>query len=577
MDSLSVPDSTSPTPSTSAASASSSKQPTYTTAGTIYKPSPSQPLQPPTRRGRSLKWPIGSNLQATDLAALPRTALSEHKTSAGTSYSTMQQYTPLQQNYDRAISPFNNQDHNHAKITADIPGIQISNTSKLSFDVSDPRDRERAMKAERDSFSGNYSDGEDGDREDDGYDEDDDDDGNNNALKNLPVQSLKHLASYSNPTQKAAQKAFQRGSRSRPGIFGSSMGSASSASPSGGASLNASDGPNDAGQGFSGTNYQSQTETYTLKQAQRDVFSKLDGARSARSGTPFSAHSMLRRARSASSEVSRSSQKHLLGHSMPMPLTAGPPGQRQFRPLNFEKASKTMNVQSSPIQSNGEGDGTLLNANYALSGHGFDHFYEPPLAPDLLPTSSTSSTAFNQKAHTVQMPGFQLPSGIIDSEDEYYNTSTFIPDIYGYTESWVTKPTREPSWRYPSPKNGIPCRVGLGPMTDEAYAEHNRQLEKWWRSGLTKLNRRIETANPNHSDYFNDHRFGAIGDRRSTTSISCPKLSNTEQPAVTGATSRHSRSPMDMLNNALNMINGERSHFPPAEVLVQPCSTYYSG
>ncbi|GAB0132045.1 hypothetical protein EsDP_00000495 [Epichloe bromicola] len=560
MDNQSLPDSASPTPSISASSVASSKQPTYTTAGTIYKPNSSQPLQPPTRRGRSLKWPIGSSLHA-DLAALPKAGLSGLKASAGNPYSALQQYTPLQQNYDRAIGPSTDQDHILAKMSADIPRIHISNLLNLqSFGISEIRNMEKVMKNEEEVFSGNYSDGED-EANDDDDDDDDDDDSNNNALKNLPVQSLKHLASYSNPTQKAAQKAFQRGSRARPCTLSSSMGSTTSTSSPGPASLRTSDATIEVGQGISGTKNLSQTELCALKRAQHDVISKIDGAWSTRNSTPAPAFSMPPRAKSASSEVSKAPNKRVCERrSVPMPLTAGPPGQRVFRPLTIEKALKALDVRSSPVIFNEEEDGASMMTTQIMRQRGIEDFCVVSESLDSMPTESTLSPGFKRLGHPMQMQGVQLPSGIIEPEEESYNTFQQLPDLIGSMKAWEERPHRHTSWRDQSPEVCVSYHPGTDRLTNEALKAHNKKLEEWWYSGVNKAYRRADTTNLRHVGSLRDHGLGAIGDNRPTALVSRLDTIDMEEAAII-PTSEYTRSLMEMVINAHSSDKGE--HFPP--------------
>ncbi|PSS03246.1 hypothetical protein BD289DRAFT_421618 [Coniella lustricola] len=82
------------------------RQPTYTTVGSVAKPQSNTPLQPPVRRGRALRWPPAV---ADDLAAFNQSLLANlprgRPRSPATTASTLQHYTPLQQNSDRAIDP----------------------------------------------------------------------------------------------------------------------------------------------------------------------------------------------------------------------------------------------------------------------------------------------------------------------------------------------------------------------------------------------------------------------------------------------------------------------------------------
>ncbi|KLO82001.1 Uncharacterized protein Y057_13185 [Fusarium fujikuroi] len=110
--------------STPTAPTSASKV-TYTTAGTPYNPSTSQPLQPPARRGRSLKWPAG--LPTAGLSLLPKSVLATLPLKAGSRPSTLQQYSP-QTPYDRASSPLNDTDHRCINMSAQVPRIVPSAT-----------------------------------------------------------------------------------------------------------------------------------------------------------------------------------------------------------------------------------------------------------------------------------------------------------------------------------------------------------------------------------------------------------------------------------------------------------------
>jgi hypothetical protein len=96
-------------------------QTTYTTAGTIYNPSSSQRLQPPARRGRLLKATsefdnlkfVNPPLPRHQPDALHRLYMSESLAQTQPPPDQQISYEPLQQNYDRAVSPVNGQDQAH--------------------------------------------------------------------------------------------------------------------------------------------------------------------------------------------------------------------------------------------------------------------------------------------------------------------------------------------------------------------------------------------------------------------------------------------------------------------------------
>ncbi|KAK8024006.1 hypothetical protein PG993_012072 [Apiospora rasikravindrae] len=163
-----------------------SKQPqqntqVYTTVGSIYNPS-AAPLQPPTRRGRPVKWPPHNEL-TTSKSSLSGLSLA-HQTrspSNAAAAGNLLHYSPLQQNSERAISP-------------------ITSASD-SF----------AMMSFTGSLSAHEPAASHGSRE-----QDDDEDGAGEGaekLKTMSVKTLTNLASYPNPMQKQAQKVL---SRARP-------------------------------------------------------------------------------------------------------------------------------------------------------------------------------------------------------------------------------------------------------------------------------------------------------------------------------------------------------------------------
>lgn len=165
-------------------------QTTYTTAGTIYNPSSSQRLQPPARRGRLLKATsefdsirfVNSPLPRHQPDPLQRLYMSENLAQTQPPPDLPISYEPLQQNYDRAVSPVNAQDQ--------APGMSWSTGLQSPAALFDVKGKGIAVDA-------NSSDDEDGII--------------TGALMSMPVKSLQNLASYPNPNQKKAQKALLRG------------------------------------------------------------------------------------------------------------------------------------------------------------------------------------------------------------------------------------------------------------------------------------------------------------------------------------------------------------------------------
>ncbi|KAK1255971.1 hypothetical protein MKX07_008230 [Trichoderma sp. CBMAI-0711] len=331
----------SPTP---AATTPVSSQPTYTTAGTIYNPSSSQRLQPPARRGRLFKLNVEAAtfvLGASKFGS-PRSILSDKGFNPDTNARTpavapVQQYSPLQQNYDRAVSPATSPDREAAM--SPRPFTLHNQPLRARVDSLPPSrlDTGHGFMATVDSS------------------DDEDDSISVGALRNMTVKSLQNLASYPNPNQKSAQKALLRGTRPKAG---SSLGSGLSGlaqpftyrniSP-GGVRLSSSDEP-----------------SIGLRPALSDPSalhqSYMDRRRIPRMVTsdagPSSTYASLFESRrstpSTNSDMpdprSLASMHLATGPGAPKPLTAGPPGQRQYRPSTFESTFKALKSQAAAYQ-----------------------------------------------------------------------------------------------------------------------------------------------------------------------------------------------------------------------------------
>ena len=170
-------------------------QPTYTTVGSIYNPKAATPLQPPTRRPRVRRYPqpIRSSSGSTFLP-FPETLLSalplkdQPPPSPPTTASILRQYSPLQQNYDRAAGPIEEpEDTEFTEYGMAMPNIRSGNLpSPTGFGGTESVASEDTL------------------------------------TSRITVKGLTSLASYPNPMQKAAQNTLARArtanlSLSRPG------------------------------------------------------------------------------------------------------------------------------------------------------------------------------------------------------------------------------------------------------------------------------------------------------------------------------------------------------------------------
>ncbi|KAH6855231.1 hypothetical protein B0I37DRAFT_423437 [Chaetomium sp. MPI-CAGE-AT-0009] len=171
------------------------RPPTYTTVGSVYNPKTTTPLQPPTRRPRTRRYPQpirspsgGAFMNFSDalLSALP--IEDQAPPSPPSTASILRQYSPLQQNYDRAATPV----------------AERENTAFTEFDMSMPSVR-----------SGNLP-------SPTGFESNDSVTAEDTLTSRITVKGLTNLASYPNPMQKAAQNTLARAraanlSLSRPG------------------------------------------------------------------------------------------------------------------------------------------------------------------------------------------------------------------------------------------------------------------------------------------------------------------------------------------------------------------------
>ncbi|KAK4043827.1 hypothetical protein C8A01DRAFT_12687 [Parachaetomium inaequale] len=167
----------------SSAGTEATQQPTYTTVGSIYNPKTTTPLQPPTRRPRTRRYPQpiqspagGTFMPFPDalLSALPLE--DQAPPSPPTTASILRQYSPLQQNCDRAATPVTERENPvFADYNMSMPSIRSGNLpSPTGFESN-------GSVAAEDTLT-----------------------------SRITVKGLTSLASYPNPMQKAAQNTLAR-------------------------------------------------------------------------------------------------------------------------------------------------------------------------------------------------------------------------------------------------------------------------------------------------------------------------------------------------------------------------------
>ncbi|KAL7938238.1 hypothetical protein V8C35DRAFT_291348, partial [Trichoderma chlorosporum] len=261
------------------------------------------------------------------------------KVPAAAAAAAIQQYSPLQQNYDRAVSPV----------------VSLNQESAMSSQGLGPRNE--SFRARVDSPPHSLFDKGKGKTAatDNGYSSDDEADTVNSALKNMTVKSLQNLASYPNPNQKNAQKVLLRGTRPKAS---SSLGGGPSRLSTPCTYRNASpveariSSSEEASIGYA--SFPSDPSATYQSAQNRRVRSRLMASEAGASGTYHSALESQLSTPSTNSDNTDNNNlasMHLAsGPGAPKPLTAGPPGQRQYRPSTFESTFKALTTRSAAPQ-----------------------------------------------------------------------------------------------------------------------------------------------------------------------------------------------------------------------------------
>ncbi|EGX94979.1 hypothetical protein CCM_03251 [Cordyceps militaris CM01] len=323
MEKQSPTDSISPS-TTASGSSNPSIQPTYTTAGTIYNPNTSQPLQPPTRRGRAPKWTSGGAY--SDLSLLPRSLIAtlQAKSNGRSSPYNVAQYTPLQQNYDRAANPiskngcFDEMGHRWNSTPGDA-GLEVDEVGYNAIG----RDPE----------------------EDD--DDEDGDDGMDSIMMNMPVKSLHNLASYANPNQKKAQKALLRPIKPRLNPQNT---------------YSAHDMPVQHWDPRPSPDHYDRSWAKLRPSYSDSVASQLMAKAELQSITARSQHQEVSPPPNIEDVEAKNAWLTHMALGAPRPLTAGPPGQRQYRASTFKSTFKALSTETKATKQMDDDDAYAITA-----------------------------------------------------------------------------------------------------------------------------------------------------------------------------------------------------------------------
>ncbi|OLN96455.1 hypothetical protein CCHL11_00565 [Colletotrichum chlorophyti] len=498
---------------------------TYTTAGTIYRPGNSQPLQPPIRRGRNIKW-SSTGGPASELSLFPKSVLAGlplkaqslvAKTPTSPLSHHVPKYSPLQQNYDRAVSPA--LDHtNHARelvVDLDTSSQPPALMPPLKMDGKKTSPAAVTMSMPRPILNKSI--------EADSSDDEDDEVSGENPLKGLPVKSLHNLASYPNPNQKRAQKALFCVRPGAPLVSSASTNISRTSTPFHGLpSFEASDMGKDGTQS-SGLFYSAKLDPTGILKTPAEMRSDRDAATWRVDGpTPPPG---LFPAQHAQRYNSTTTYKSTLatGPGAPRPLTAGPPGQRQYRTSTFEPTMKSFNCGTTTEAANDDG----LAADTGPVFYGM----RKTISPDSLGFSGTATPDHLN----VELPSL-LPNSTPDLDPPNHNAmaSILIEDILdvikhggirGTSDTDVCRPgsliTSDiptfsgEGWVEDHPRRDRPVWApGTSRIADEELQRRNERINRLFHAGTGELGRSLEAVVRDAEFRQFKRRVGVIGDRR---------------------------------------------------------------
>ncbi|EHA46415.1 hypothetical protein MGG_02631 [Pyricularia oryzae 70-15] len=473
-------------------------RPTYTTAGTLYNPGTATPIQAPIRRGRNNRWQPS---HVSELAGLPKSILANlplnmHRTrSPATTASSLKHYAPLQQNYDRAMTPPAKEDGYFESADMEI--------AALSAPSSIPHDQDRLSQPR---LSATHSTGtsravsQNSNKEDKEDSEDSDSmvDAAADALAaRLNFKSLTSLASYENPSQQIAKRALARGRNSLkyPDL------------PVHGTANTALQSPSFHQQGRQQPPSLSQS-SLSATRADRQF---AGSTKSPKALWPvnetllnqnISQLSLNRGPKALVSAIDTAYPSALsTGPGAPLPLTAGPPGLRQYRPSSFETnapaasgGSKLPNrVYEAENEQRKRNESPLLTLREAREQ---DLSHVPYMDENSLPDQVDSEPATRDRLEPANsdfglLARSTLPSSLVyetespDKIDQYY-PDQFPPD---YTPSKKSD-FQTSDWE----AECVARRRFPGRRTAEQLARHQKKVDESWYAGISRIHETMDDA-----------------------------------------------------------------------------------
>ncbi|KAI1760213.1 hypothetical protein GGR53DRAFT_470540 [Hypoxylon sp. FL1150] len=531
----------------------------YTTVGSVWQPQ-SQPMQAPERRGRTLKsfmsQPFGSDFSAFVDSGVPQSSSNQYSTQYYSHQHPPQsrpaqfvpQYSPLQQNFDRAVSPIRlpsprGLHYNHYN-QSDSPAVQQFNTQDEYHYAKFANMSEQQKRIapvipvmplrpvqgnqgegpnKRDVVKNPSVDTVEEDEEGSEMDEHDDDE-LNLALMRMPTKTLSNLASFKNPMQKAAQRILAM-ARQNP----SAATAGNQANPQG---------VTRPPPGFSGP----------AGMASANNRSDSDYSFSDPVYMPFGQNPSLSAARDSSTYPAILAR----GPGAPQPLTAGPPGQRQFRPTGVEspwtdktRGSHSLENMSPDYKPFGSAQAQQQRAMHAASQQS-----NPPQRPEGRPLANRWGASTVPWGMNAGKSSEEKITDTLTAEE----ASRFYPQGLPADFNYNTVPIAD-DWQERRLREVEEEEMRKNPMlmqqSPEWQAERKAQLDRDFYGGNSMINKSLDMA---IHEQGSRKTLRAIGSEMKEAKMAAGKVENrklTVEQADSIPTHRHAEPLLSMLYQTL--------------------------
>ncbi|KAI1427250.1 hypothetical protein F5Y12DRAFT_738156 [Xylaria sp. FL1777] len=496
----------------------------YTTVGSVYNPQP-QPLQPPVRRGRTVKslFPYKS-----DSPAGP----------------PQLQYTPLQQNSDRAISPVRfDPDVLHSNVNINrqerqvlqnfgvaVPTLHQASTIRgsLQSPISDSANAPRFISNRAASGIDVFAEHSAADNPamfvDPSADSDNGSDGaDTKPISAMNFNSLTNLASYPNPMQRAAQKVL---ASHRPNPV-----------PASGVSLSV---------------------PYLYKRTAPSIISeRTDIVQSQLSDIQSNPYNAEPESLLSLSETPMYMAALPRVRGAPAPLTAGPPGVRQLRPTTFEQETLQRAREF-------DDENPMLNP-YNMHIPFNQHIGGPSFEGESMSSALAVETTEEDEDEDDDNDSYfnNEMAWIVDTISEY-DAGIFYPDGLPKNFNPYTQPI-SPHWAaerlekidYASNRNSIGSQ-------EKFLAERKRLIDNHFYSGVNTFNKTFDIAVLEHRHRSVAHLVGRP----------FKEPQDNEGKVINRQLSVHDASLMQLLNYELGQcyafaFNGPSGyHQPPGDLVI---------